>query len=69
MIVEKHFNDPKCILSQIKKKFVDNIIKTYSDASQSVSKINEMVDSINQFTTILKETIIDYYNINSFGEG
>lgn len=69
MILEKHLSDPKCVLAQIKKKFVEFIVRNFSDYSNAVQKMSELIDSINQFIKILKEAIIDYYNLNSFAEG
>lgn len=57
------------MLSQIKKRFIDYVIRNFSDFSNAKDKISDLIDSINQFCKILKETIIDYYNLNSFGEG
>jgi hypothetical protein len=57
------------MLSQIKKKFIDYVVRNFSDYSNAVHKISELVDSVNQLIKILKETIIDYYNLNSFAEG
>lgn len=57
------------MLSQIKKKFIDCIVRNFSDYSNAISKISELIDSINQMVKILKETLIDYYNLNSFAEG
>lgn len=54
MIVEKHFSDPKCMLAQIKKKFIEYLVKNYSDVSSTAQKISEFIDSINQFMSILK---------------
>jgi hypothetical protein len=57
------------MLSMIKKGFVQFITNTYADPLTASQKIEELVDSINQFMTILKEAVIDYYNLNSFAEG
>jgi hypothetical protein len=57
------------MLSQIKKKFIDYVVRSFSDYSHAMQKISELVDSVNQLIKILKETIIDYYNLNSFAEG
>lgn len=69
MILEKHLNDPKCVLAQIKKKFIDYIVRNFSDYSNALQKMSELIDSVNQLIKILKEAIIDYYNLNSFAEG
>jgi len=53
MIVEKHLNDPNCILFRIKRRFIDHIIKNYGD-NADISKINQLIDSINQYMLILK---------------
>jgi hypothetical protein len=66
MILEKHFNDPNCIFSKIKHKFSNIIVKYYSEAGGPNVKIAELVDGINQFMTILKEAVIDFYNLNTF---
>ena len=57
------------MLSQIKKKFIDYIVRNFSDFSNAISKMSELIDSINQMAKILKETLIDYYNLNTFAEG
>ena len=31
-------------------------------------RIDELVDGINQFLSILKEAVIDFYNLGSFGD-
>lgn len=67
MILEKHLADPQCVLGQIKRRFVEFIIRNYSD--YSAGRVSELVDSVNQFLKILKEAVIDYYNLNSFAEG
>lgn len=54
MILEKHFNDSQCMLSVIKKKFIEYIVRTYADSVITAQNIEELVDSINQFMTILK---------------
>ena len=57
------------MLSQIKKKFIDYIVRNFSDFSNAIGKMSELIDSINQMAKILKETLIDYYNLNTFAEG
>jgi hypothetical protein len=69
MILEKHLSDPRCMLAQIKKRFIDYVIRNFSDCTSGVSRMSELIDSVNQMVKILKEAIIDYYNINSFAEG
>lgn len=69
MILEKHLSDPRCMLAQIKKRFIDYVVRNFSDCTSGVSRMSELIDSVNQMVKILKEAIIDYYNINSFAEG
>ena len=69
MILEKHFNNPECMLYHIKRKFMDHVIQNYSDAMFTAQRMAHFVDSINQFMVILKEGVIDYYYLMSFGEG
>ena len=57
------------MLSLIKRKFIEFITRTYADSVATASKMGDLVDSINQFMTILKEAVIDYYNLNSFADG
>ena len=58
MMLEKHFNDPNCILFKIKKRFIEFITRNYGE-SVDISKIDELIDSINQFMIIMKEVLID----------
>ena len=67
MMLEKHFNDPNCILFKIKKRFIEFITRNYGE-SVDISKIDELIDSINQFMIIMKEVLIDYYNLTSYAE-
>ena len=69
MILEKHFNNPECMLHQIKKKFIEYVNINYSDPFFTAQRMGHFVDSINQFMVILKEGVIDYYYLTSFGEG
>ena len=69
MILEKHFNNPDCMLFQIKKKFIDYVYIFHSDPLATAQKMANMVDSINQFMVILKEAVVDYYHLPTFGEG
>jgi hypothetical protein len=69
MILERQLGEPKCVLAQIKKKFVDYIVRNFSDYSNAAAKMSELIDSVNQLIKILKEAVIDYYNLNSFAEG
>lgn len=69
MILEKHLGEPKCVLGQIKRRFVEYVVRSFSEYSGGVQRMSELIDSVNQFLKILKEAIIDYYNLNSFAEG
>ena len=53
----------------LKKKFIDFICINYNDPIQTSQQMPHFVDSINQFMTILKEAVIDYYYLMSFAEG
>ena len=57
-MLEKHFNDPNCILFKIKKRFIEFITRNYGE-SVDISKIDELIDSINQFMIIMKEVLIE----------
>ena len=50
----------------LKKKFIDFICINYNDPIQTSQQMPHFVDSINQFMTILKEAVIDYYYLMSF---
>lgn len=69
MILEKHLSDPRCMLAQIKKRFIDYVVRNFSESNNAAGRMSELIDSVNQLVKILKEAIIDYYNINSFAEG
>lgn len=53
----------------IKKKFIEFILLNYSNPELTAQKMGHFVDSINQFMVILKEGVVDYYYLSSFGEG
>ena len=69
MTLEKHFNNPDCMLHHIKKKFIEFVCLNYSDPMTTAQKMGQFVDSVNQFMVILKEAVVDYYYLTSFGEG
>ena len=55
------------MLFQIKKKFIDFVYIFHSDPLATAQKMATMVDSVNQFMVILKEAVIDYYHLPTFG--
>jgi hypothetical protein len=57
------------MLAQIKRRFIDYVVRTFSDCTGGAGRMSELIDSVNQIVKILKEAIIDYYHINSFAEG
>ena len=69
MMLEKHFNNPDCMFFHIRRKFIDFVCLYYTDTIITPQIMAHFVDSINQFMVILKEAIIDYYHLTSFGEG
>ncbi len=56
------------MLGRIKRLFIVYIEKTYRNSVEASFKIGEYIDHIKQFLALLRETVIDYYNLTSFVE-
>ena len=69
MILERHMADISCMLGRIKRLFIVYVEKTYRDPIATSQNIGNFVDNIKQFLMILKEAVIDYYNLNTYAEG
>lgn len=65
-ILSKHLNDILCILGRIQRLFIVYIEKTYRVFSVSEERIGSLVDDINQYLELIKESVIDYYRLGIF---
>ena len=68
MILEKHLGDENCMLGRIMRLFIIFIEMNFNDAITASKNIQSLVDNVKQFLVILKEAVIGYYNLNSFGK-
>lgn len=67
-IIERHLNDPNCVIGTIKHSFIKFMVLRYRDHSKIMLEVDDFVKNIKVFLSLLKETVNDYYNLNSFGE-
>lgn len=68
MVLEKHLGDINCMLGRIKRLFIVYIEKTFRDVIATSQRIEYFIDDIKQFLIILRESVIDYYNLSAFSE-
>jgi hypothetical protein len=66
MILERHLGDINCMLGRIKRLFIVYMEKTHRDTVAASLRIGDFIDSIKQFLVILREAVIDFYNLGSF---
>jgi hypothetical protein len=68
MILEKHLGEINCMLGRIKRLFIVYLEKTYRDLVAASKIIGDYIDDVKQFLVLLREAVMDYYNLWSFGE-
>jgi hypothetical protein len=68
MILERHLGDIDCMLGRIKRLFVVYMEKAFRDPVATSLKIGDFIDNVKQFLVVLREAVIDYYNLGSFAE-
>lgn len=56
------------MIGRIKRLFIVYIEKTFRNRVEASLKIGDFIDHIKQFLALLRETVIDYYNLQSFVE-
>ena len=54
------------MLGRVKRAFIGWCESAWADAQKVADNIEELVDSIKQFLVILREGVIDYYQLMSF---
>ena len=68
-MLTKHLSDVFCLLGTIQRFFIEHIDKKYKGESQNrgdCSTVEAIVGDITQYLELLKETIIDFYNLTVF---
>lgn len=68
MILERHLGDVDCMLGRIKRLFLVYMEKTYRDTIAASLKIGDYIDNVKQFLVVLREAVVDYYNLPSFSD-
>ena len=64
-VVERHLGDMSCILGCIMEAFVHWFSRKYSEG-QNLQPVT-LVRQAKNFVILLKETVIDYYQLHTFG--
>lgn len=64
-ILERHLGDKGCVLGRVKFAFISYVEGAFGDAEQAGEHIEDLVDSVKQFLVILREGVIDYYQLES----
>lgn len=67
MLLERHLGDVGCMLGRVKRLFVLYMEKTYRDPEASSVRMGDFTDDIKQFLVVLREAVVDYYSLGSFG--
>lgn len=57
------------MLGRIKRLFIVYIEKTYRDTVAASLRMGDFTDNVKQFLVVLREAVIDYYDLASFAEG
>jgi len=65
-ILERHLADTSCVLGRIKKVFVDFFEQNYRDSAAASKKLDYIIESVQQFLELLRDAVMDYYNLATF---
>ncbi len=68
MLLERHLGDVGCMLGRIKRLFVLYMEKTYRNPTAASERMGDFTDDIKQFLVVLREAVVDYYGLGSFGD-